>query len=122
MTRDEKSQEQIKDMIEVRMGYGAKRSLLLSRFSKEFVDMHYNYDGFFMSTVQLLLSGGDPYKVIEGLLVIRNQLAKQLLDQSDCIRACQTVVFGYESNGMENMDTRDNVFYTVCKEALEKID
>lgn len=32
--------------------------------------------------------------------------------------ACQTVVKGYEGDGMECMHERDHVFYRVCKEAL----
>lgn len=32
--------------------------------------------------------------------------------------ACQTVVKGYEEDGMEQMETRDEVFYSVCKNAL----
>lgn len=35
--------------------------------------------------------------------------------------ACKTVVDGYESDGMEGMGTRDDVFYKYCKEALTQI-
>lgn len=32
--------------------------------------------------------------------------------------ACKTVVNGYETDGMEQMQTRDHVFYKKCKAAL----
>lgn len=37
------------------------------------------------------------------------------------IDACKTVVDGYEGDGMENMTTRDDVFYRMCKRALESV-
>ena len=33
--------------------------------------------------------------------------------------ACKIVVEGYEGDGMENMEIRDDVFYKYCKAALE---
>lgn len=36
------------------------------------------------------------------------------------LEACQTVVDGYETDGMENMQARDEVFYKSCKEAITK--
>jgi hypothetical protein len=49
---------------------------------------------------------------------------KQLLDlfavsNSALIEGCKTVVDGYEGDGMENMQNRDEVFYEWCKRALE---
>ena len=35
--------------------------------------------------------------------------------------ACEEVVKGYEGDGLENISTRDKVFYRLCKEALEPI-
>lgn len=34
-------------------------------------------------------------------------------------KACQTVVDGYEGDGMEGMRIRDEVFYETCKNALD---
>ena len=38
---------------------------------------------------------------------------------SNMRKALKTVVDGYEGDGMEGMDIRDNIFYETCKEALE---
>ena len=38
---------------------------------------------------------------------------------SNMRKALETVVKGYESDGMENMQIRDDVFYKTCKEALD---
>ena len=35
--------------------------------------------------------------------------------------ACEEVVKGYEGDGLENISTRDKVFYRLCKEALEPL-
>ena len=52
------------------------------------------------------------------------QATEQLLDlfavsNSALIEGCKTVVDGYEGDGMENMQNRDEVFYEWCKRALE---
>lgn len=44
--------------------------------------------------------------------------AKNMEIMNKLIEACQTVVKGYEGDGMENMHERDHVFYRECKEAL----
>lgn len=52
------------------------------------------------------------------------EATQQLLDlfavsNSALIEGCKTVVDGYEGDGMENMQNRDEVFYEWCKRALE---
>jgi hypothetical protein len=52
------------------------------------------------------------------------EATEQLLDlfavsNSALIEGCKTVVDGYEGDGMENMQNRDEVFYEWCKRALE---
>ena len=42
-----------------------------------------------------------------------------VVSSSNMRKALETVVRGYEDDGMEGMKTRDKVFYKVCKEALE---
>ena len=66
-------------------------------------------------------------QILESLYdrVIEPMEAKeQLLDlfavsNSALIEGCKTVVNGYEDDGMENMQNRDEVFYEWCKRALE---
>ena len=40
------------------------------------------------------------------------------ISNSALMDACKTVVDGYEGDGMENMEIRDEVFYRECKSAL----
>lgn len=52
------------------------------------------------------------------------EATEKLLDlfsvsNSALIEGCKTVVDGYENDGMENMQIRDEVFYEWCKKALE---
>jgi len=43
----------------------------------------------------------------------------ELAKENEKLRnGCKVVVDGYESDGMENMGTRDEVFYEQCKKAL----
>ena len=54
------------------------------------------------------------------------EATEQLLDlfavrNSALIEGCKTVVDGYEGDGMENMQNRDEVFYEWCKRALEQL-
>jgi len=42
----------------------------------------------------------------------------RVVSSSNMRKALQTVVDGYESDGMENMRIRDEVFYKACKKAL----
>ena len=42
-----------------------------------------------------------------------------VVSSSNMRKALETVVRGYESDGMENMQIRDDVFYKTCKEALK---
>jgi hypothetical protein len=41
------------------------------------------------------------------------------VSNSALIEGCKIVVDGYEGDGMENMQNRDEVFYEWCKRALE---
>jgi hypothetical protein len=53
------------------------------------------------------------------LLEVRKQLLLLFsVSNSALIGACKTVVDGYEGDGMENMQNRDEVFYRECKSAL----
>lgn len=46
------------------------------------------------------------------------QLRLHVVVSSNMRKALTTVVRGYEGDGMENMQIRDEVFYKTCKEAL----
>jgi hypothetical protein len=41
-----------------------------------------------------------------------------VVSSSNTRKALETIVRGYEGDGMENMQIRDDVFYKTCKEAL----
>jgi len=45
-------------------------------------------------------------------------LIQRVVSSSNMRKALETVVRGYEGDGMENMQIRDEVFYKTCKEAL----
>lgn len=42
-------------------------------------------------------------------------------DADKLLDACQTVVSGYETDGMEGMNERDKMFFEKCKSAIKKI-
>jgi hypothetical protein len=50
----------------------------------------------------------EAYETVEKLKEENNELRE----------ACNTVVKGYEGDGMEQMNTRDHIFYKVCSTAL----
>lgn len=56
------------------------------------------------------------------LLIDKQELQEKfslyVVVSSNMRKALTTVVKGYEGDGMENMQIRDNVFYKVCKEAI----
>ena len=46
--------------------------------------------------------------------------ARLIAAAPDLLEACLTVVNGYETDGMEGMGNRDEVFYKFCKAAIAK--
>lgn len=59
---------------------------------------------------------------ISNVKLVKKELADlfslHVVVSSNMRKALETVVKGYESDGMENMQIRDDVFYKTCKEAL----
>ena len=55
------------------------------------------------------ISPSEGEKLLQNLFVTNY---KSLID------ACNTIVKGYEDDGMENMSNRDDVFYITCKNAI----
>ena len=55
------------------------------------------------------INPSDGEKLLQNLFVTNY---KSLID------ACNTIVKGYEDDGMENMSNRDDVFYETCKNAI----
>lgn len=48
-----------------------------------------------------------------------SDVEKLLAQRDELLKAAQTVVDGYEGDGMEGMEIRDNCFYEECKKALK---
>ena len=46
--------------------------------------------------------------------------AKLIAAAPELLEACKQIVHDYELDGMEGMETRDVVFYKICKEAIKK--
>lgn len=67
--------------------YYAKRDEVLSKFSEEFLDEHYNTDPLFREVCSMLMRDADPYTVIEMLVKWR----KNILEQSIADRARLTL-------------------------------
>jgi len=49
----------------------------------------------------------------------RKKIAELEAQKAELIAALNTVVSGYETDGMEGMDVRDMVFYKTCKAAIK---
>ena len=56
--------------------------------------------------------------IAEELSKVKNLAIQGVVSSSNMRKALETVVRGYEGDGMENMQIRDEVFYKTCKEAL----
>jgi len=61
---------------------------------------------------------GKLYAYKESLAVVKKLSIHSVVSSSNMRKALETVVRGYEGDGMENMQIRDEVFYKTCKEAL----
>jgi hypothetical protein len=53
-------------------------------------------------------------------MVEEHSNARLIASAPDLLSACQSVVNGYEGDGMEQMGVRDETFYKVCKDAINK--
>lgn len=60
-----------------------KKEEILSKFDKDFIDQHYLTDALFHQIIEVLIRGGDPYKMIEHLLKERIDLMKINRDLHD---------------------------------------
>lgn len=49
---------------------------------------------------------------------LRAELERLQAENERLRDACETVTSGYETDGMEGMGARDEVFYKICKTAL----
>jgi hypothetical protein len=53
---------------------------------------------------------------------IVNEIDRLKAENAEFFAALKTIVEGYETDGMEGMMTRDEVFYNTAKAAIEKIE
>lgn len=60
------------------------------------------------------------FKTDSEIIEETNANAQLIAAAPELLEACIEVVKGYEGDGMENMQARDEVFYKICKEAINK--
>jgi phospholipase/lecithinase/hemolysin len=57
--------------------YEQKRQELLAKFNKQFIDNNYTHDPYTIRVVESLITGANPYEIIEHLVTANQELLKE---------------------------------------------
>lgn len=66
--------------------YRNKKEEVISKFRKEFIKGHYNYNPQLHTVVELLTRGTDPYQIIEEVIKVNEDISKKM---EEYIQNCQ---------------------------------